>query len=222
MPDPVNLAFAMNLPPEKVIEYFESKGYAISFRWDDLAGEAHKKAFTAAGAMNQDILEGIRGAMDEAIKEGQTFRQFQSNLQPTLKNLGWWGEQEIVDPDTGEIRTIDVTPHRLRNIYRTNMRTSYATGRMERQQEVMNSRPYWMYSAVGDAATRTSHAAMHNIVLRADDPWWLENYPPNGWGCRCQVVSLSQRALERRGLEVIDGSSLENIAEDGWRHNPGA
>ncbi len=221
MPEIPNIAFAMNLPPEKAIEYFRSKGYAISFRWRDVWKEAQAKAFTVAGATRLDILDTIRKELDASLAEGTTFRQFRNNLEPTLKKLGWWGKTEIVDPVTGEFREIDVTPHRLRNIYRINMQTSYMAGRYKFQKEIAEQRPYWKYIAIIDAATRPSHEARNNNVVRHDDPWWDTNYPPNGWGCRCRVTTLSERALEREGLTVSKGSKLSPIAEEGWDYNPG-
>lgn len=220
MPDPVNLAFAMNLKPEKAIEYFESKGYAISFRWQDVWKQEHRKAFTAAGAMKMEVLQSIREELDGALKDGLTFRQFREELEPRLKKQGWWGQTEIIDPSTGEVREIDVTPHRLRNIYRTNMKTSFEAGRYQRHVELSESRPYWMYSAVGDDRTRASHQEKNGTVLPADHEWWNENYPPNDWGCRCEVRSLSQRALERRGLTVSD-KPPGKIASKEWAYNPG-
>jgi len=44
---------------------------------------------------------------------------------------------------------------------------------------------------------RPEHIAWHNTVLPADDPWWDTHYPPNGWGCKCGVVSLSERQARR-------------------------
>lgn len=210
----------MNLKPEQAIEYFESKGYAISFRWRDVYREAHRKAFTAAGAMKMDVLESLREELTEAMNEGMTFRQFQANVEPRLRAQGWWGRTEIVDESTGEIREIDVTPHRLRNIFRTNMKTSFEAGRYQRHMELADTRPYWMYSAVGDGATRPSHAERNETVLPADHPWWDENYPPNDWGCRCEVRSLSERALERRGLTVSD-QAPPGVASSEWKYNPG-
>lgn len=221
MPDIPNIAFAITLSPEKAIEYFERKGWAISFRWQDVWRQAHSKAFTVAGAMKMDVLESIRGEIDTALKEGRTFAQFQKELEPTLKKLGWWGRTEIMDPVTGELREIDVTPWRLRNIYRTNMQTSYMAGRYKFHDETKDSRPYWQYVAIIDASTRPSHESRNGTVLEADDPWWDSNYPPNGWGCRCRVRSLSERAFNRRDLTLSKGSEVKPIAEKGWNYNPG-
>ncbi len=41
-------------------------------------------------------------------------------------------------------------------------------------------------------------------MLRADDPWWNVHYPPNGWGCGCDVEALSERELKRLGKSGPD------------------
>lgn len=221
MPEIPNIGFALNLPPDKAIEYFERKGWSISFRWRDTWRGAHSRAFTVAGAMKMDILESIREELQTALKEGRTFASFKKDLIPTLKKLGWWGKTEILDPQTGELRDIDVTPWRLRNIYRTNMQTSYMAGRHAFHESVKDRRPYWQYVAIIDASTRPAHELRNGTVLNADDPWWDDNYPPNGWGCRCRVRSLSQRAVDRRDLTVMDGREFGDVAEEGWDYNPG-
>lgn len=221
MPDPVNLGFAMQLAPEKAIEYFQAKGFEISFRWTDVFKEQHKRAFTAAGAMKMDILQELRGGLDDALENGTTFRTFLNDLQPTLKQLGWWGRTEIVDPKTGEIREIDVNPYRLRNIYRTNLQTSYMTGRYKEQEARKDRRPFWMYVAIIDESTRPTHAEMNESVYPADDSIWDWMYPPNGWGCRCRVRSLSERRVKALGLEVHTGEGVKNFTSKDWDYNPG-
>ena len=41
-------------------------------------------------------------------------------------------------------------------------------------------------------------------MLRADDPWWDQHYPPNDWGCTCKVHALSQRDMDRAGKKGPD------------------
>jgi len=218
---PPDIGFAVNLPPEKAIEFFRQKGFRVSFRWRDTWKQAHSKAFTVAGAVMLDVLESIRGEVDAALAEGKTFRQFQQDLEPQLKKLGWLGRTEIVDPATGEVRTIDVNPWRLRNIYRTNMQTSYMAGRYREQWSRRETRPFWMYVAILDAAVRPSHEALNGSVFPADDPVWDWMYPPNDWGCRCRVRTLSQRRLDALGLKVRNGSGVKKFSGEGWDVNAG-
>src|SRR5699024_11073215 len=72
--------------------------------------------------------------------------------------------------------------------------------------ETIDSHPYAMYVAVMDEATRPSHAAMNGRVFRLDDPVWDHITPPNGYGCRCRMVTLSEAEVKRRGL-IVESSA---------------
>lgn len=39
---------------------------------------------------------------------------------------------------------------------------------------------------------REEHAELNGITLPADDPFWREYYPPNGWRCRCTTVEVNR------------------------------
>ncbi|MCX8505203.1 MAG: hypothetical protein ORN98_01125, partial [Alphaproteobacteria bacterium] len=49
----------------------------------------------------------------------------------------------------------------------------------------MPNRPYW-----------------HGTILPVDDNWWMTHFPPNGWRCRCSVISVSVDDLDRFGWTV--------------------
>ena len=76
---------------------------------------------------------------------------------------------------------------------------------------------------------RPEHEMMNGKVFRADDPVWDEWFPPNGYGCRCTVKSLSERQIQERGLKVeeeppssvTDGSVGPVRPDKGFRNNPG-
>ncbi|WP_174991164.1 phage head morphogenesis protein, partial [Pandoraea anapnoica] len=207
----IDLAFAMGLPPEKAIEYFRSKGYKIGFRWQDVAAEAHAKAFTVAGVMKVDVLQDIRQALDKSLATGTTFEQFKRELGPVLERKGWLGKGMIVDPATGEIEGKRLTPRRLQTIFRTNMQSSYMAGRYAAQMEMADTHPYWEYVAVLDGRTRPAHRALAGAVYRYDDPIWQTIYPPNGFNCRCRVRTRTAAYVEQNGVPVrnSDGHMVE-------------
>ncbi|HPC71746.1 MAG TPA: phage minor head protein, partial [Treponema sp.] len=84
---------------------------------------------------------------------------------------------------------------------------------------------------------RQDHIALHDKAFRYDDPFWDRYRPPNGWGCECSVVSLSEAGAEREGFEVLqsglngnppalvgpDGKAVDwgNFAPEEWQYNPG-
>jgi len=205
MPEAPNLIYAMGLAPVKAIEYFEAKGYTISWNWYDTWQEANAKAFTVAKAARLDVLQDIRAAVSKALVQGQTLKQFQDNLEPLLTKKGWWGRQEVAGPNGKELVQLG-SPRRLATIYRTNLQTAYMAGRYQGMVANAERRPYWQYIAVNDSRTRPDHAAMHGRVFRWDDPIWQSLYPPNGWGCRCRVRALTARQVERGKLRVEFGA----------------
>jgi hypothetical protein len=93
--------------------------------------------------------------------------------------------------------------------------------------------------AVNDRRTRPEHAAWHGMVVPLDDPWWNAHWPPNGWGCRCTVQTVSERDLKAEGWEATSPPPDQPFTIDlrgpdgpvpvrtvpgvdpGWAYNPG-
>lgn len=216
-PETPDLGYAVTLPPEKAIAYFEQKGWRISWDWHDTLQEAHARAFTIARMTDLDLLRDVRAAIDIALRQGKTERWFEKTITPILQERGWWGKEEI-EIRPGETREVQLgSPERLSLIYRQNMQSAYMAGRFAELKRLARSRPYWQYIAVMDAKTRPSHAALHGKVFRHDDPIWQYIFPPNDWGCRCRVRALSEAALKRLGLGVdsSDGKLRRKMADLG-------
>ncbi len=226
------------LPPEEAIRAFRAKGYAVGFSWRDIYAGEHAGAFTVAKMMRLDLLADVRAAVDKALAAGTTFEDFRKELEPLLIKEGWWGKKEMIDPKTGETHKVQLgSPRRLRTIFETNLRVSYAAGDWERIQSVKKSRPYLRYSAVQDEETRPAHAAWHGTILPVDDPWWKTHAPPNAWRCRCWLIQLSESQMERRGWKPSERPEVtkrtwfnKRIGETrqvpvgidpGWDYNPG-
>ena len=191
--------------PEEAIAYFKGKGLAKSFAWQDMWQEEHAKAFTVAKAMRHSILQDIYDDVLKALEQGTTFQTFRASLQPKLEAQGWWGRKNAVDPLTGEEKSVQLgSPRRLQTIFDVNMRTAYAAGSWERDQETKAELPYSMYQTAGDDRVRPEHAAWDGTVLPIDDPWWDEHNPPCDWGCRCIRVAMSKGQLDRGGYKVTD------------------
>ena len=78
------LAYCMTLPPKRAISYLKSKGYSFTWDWEEMWQDAHARAFTVAKVTRLDILEDIRGALQQAVDEGKTGRWFRQELEPEL------------------------------------------------------------------------------------------------------------------------------------------
>ncbi|WP_419782356.1 phage minor head protein [Malaciobacter marinus] len=210
--------FNFNLAPKDAIKYLRNKGYKLSFDYNELQKQAHYKAFTVAKVTRLDLLHDIFNSIDKAMIEGQNFKEWKKNIKPTLEAKGWWGEKEITNPKTGEIKTIKVDERRLRNIYKTNMRVSYAQARYKEQIKLPLSQ-YFIYKSALLENTRVEHEALHNTVLPRDDVFWSTNYPPNGWGCVCHVLAISEKEAKKRGYKILK-TAPKSIASKDWNYNP--
>ena len=159
---------------------------------------ARALAFSVAGMTRLDQIEHVRESLNRALEEGGTFET--------------WKEEMLKSPEA-----LALPRHRLDNIFRTNLQSAYMAGRCRAIQAHKASRPYLLYSAVNDSRTRPSHAAMDGTILPVDDPWWETHTPPNGFRCRCGVISISEAEARRRGIS--SGPPVNAQPDDGWDYS---
>ena len=185
---PAGTAWYGSLPFTEQIQFFGAKVNVGTERWADLWRDAHDTGFMVAGANQANLLDDLRGAVRAATDDGETLAQFRKRFGGIVEKHGWDYK------GTFEWRS--------RVIYETNLRVSHAAGRYRQMREIAWRRPWWRYRH-SDSVThpRPLHLAWNGLVLRYDDPWWDTHYGPNGWGCQCWVEALSDRDLERHGIE---------------------
>ena len=185
----------------EALKHLTGKRSHISFAWQDTASYEHAVSFTVAKMMDEDMLAETRAAMTDALANGTDFATFQKRLKPYLLARGWWGQAVMGDPDTGEIQKVQLgSTRRLRTIYHTNLHTAYAAGQWERIQRNKKLFPYLKYIPSDAAEPREAHKPFYNIVLPVDDPFWSTHFPPNGWGCKCNVRALTREQAEKTGI----------------------
>lgn len=224
-------------PPKEAIDYFRAKDLRVGFSYEDVWGAEHAAAFTVAKAMQLDVLDDIREAVDDALANGKTYRQFAKELKPLLVKKGWWGIGSQIDPQTGEEVEVRLgSARRLQTIYRANLRSARAAGQWERIQRTKALVPYLLYGLGPSEHHRQLHESWAGTLLHADDSWWRDHYPPNGWGCKCWVRQISKREAERRGgvtarpprdevayvnKRTGEVSKVDRGLDPAWASNPG-
>lgn len=190
MPD-VDVA---NVPHKEAIAHFRQKLKIPSLTWDSFLKEWHAKAFTVAGASKMDLLNDLHESVADAIEHGSTITDFRRRFDDVVARHGWSYR--------------GARGWRTRVIFDTNLRTAYAAGRWQQIQRVKKARPWMIYKTVGDARVRQQHRNWQDLALSVDDPWWDTHYPPNGWGCRCSVITASDAQLKRWGIEPGKAPSI--------------
>ena len=171
-------------------------------RWDDLRRAEHDRAFMVAGALLADLLADLAAAVDRGVTQGTTLEDFRRDFRAIVEARGWHGW-------TGE-GTAKGEAWRTRVIYRTNMATSYAAGRMA--QLVAGDFAFWVYRHGGSREPRIQHLGWNGVALPPDHPFWVDHAPPNGWGCSCYVVGARTAA----GVKRVGGDPAKALPE-GWQ-----
>ena len=212
IPDP-EIVFE-GVKPEAAIAYWKSLSLMTAKQARELDAGARARAYYVSCLKEMDEIALVHTAIGEALENGSTFDVFRERIA----RLGL--------PD-----------HLMKTIFTTNLQTAYAAGRYAKMQAVKKTRPYWRYLTIGDNRVRPSHAVLSGMVFPADHAFWSENYPPNGYRCRCGVQTLSERQVKREKLTVqkkMPGDMMWTDpktgmeyhvarpgADDGFRNNPG-
>lgn len=193
----------LSLKPKDAIAFFRSKALRKGFDYRDVWQQEHAQAFTVAKAMQVDILEDIRQALDDALVQGQTFEHFKKQLTPILQAKGWWGKKEMVDPETKQTVLAQLgSDRRLKTIFQTNMRQAYNAGNWQRSWATRSLLPYLIYHHNSERYPRPEHQAWDGLCLPVEHPFWQTHYPQCAWGCKCSTESVSRRMIGERGLKV--------------------
>jgi hypothetical protein len=186
-----------NLPFREQIQFFRDKVNLPTAAWTDIWEGMHSRAFVVAGAMKDELLTDLRGAVDKAIGAGTTLAQFRKDFDALVEKHGWaynggrnW---------------------RTRVIFDTNLRQSYSSGReaQMRDPDLRARRPYGLYRHGNSEHPRPEHLAWDGTVLPLDDPWWETHTPMNGWGCTCRKMMVNQGDVDRMGLSVSESPEVK-------------
>jgi SPP1 gp7 family putative phage head morphogenesis protein len=113
---------------------------------------------------------------------------------------------------TSGVADISLSAGQLQTALRTNIQTAYNAGRYTAQVANKYQQPILMYDAVNDSRTREAHAAMSGFMAPVDHPVWSVWYPPNGYNCRCSVISMTEAEAQARGYQP--GATPPNVQPD--------
>lgn len=194
------------LPKDRAPSFQEAVDYAASrdvilpdVYYGKLAGVQRSQSVSIAGLGSLEQIKAIIDLVKDVMDNGGTFADFQKQVKA--------GQLEVT-----------LSKARLDNIFRTNIQAAYSRGRYEQQMRVAFMRPYWMYDAINDSRTRPTHKAMDGVILHHTNPWWKTHYTPNGYRCRCTIISLTEAQARKRGISPL---APEVDPDEGWDYSVG-
>lgn len=207
------------VPHKEAVAFIKSKPAVSRAVFDRLLPELKARAFTVTGIEDATVLQGIRDRIAE-LPAGGNWEEIKEDL---IENISPF----LAKGDTPEdaARANVAATRRAELLLRLHGFQAYSAAAyqvMDAQRDVF---PYWEYRSMNDQKVRDTHAALNGMVLPADSKFWEKHYPPWQWGCRCQVVPLTEEDVEElraadaaRPLDerrVLEGEALRQIEEQG-------
>lgn len=157
-------------------------------------------AFSIAGEIRKSVLESAKLSFEDALLKGMSQSDWTSEARET------WAKKAIISAE----KNLDA---RLGTIYRTNMATAMARGRIEkgRKYGVVG----FMRSATHDGDARDNHVradGLHYSINSPDIDWFSL---PWGYNCRCTDIPLSYMAAREKGLLNENGDYV-GMTREQW------
>lgn len=188
----------LDLPFEEAIAFWRARGGSR----EQLESVLRSYRKQAAGA-SELFLDAIsRRAVDEltrAFEAGVSIQEFAQSINDEAQNFG-------LGP---------VKPSYLETVFRTNVAVAYGAGRYRQLTDpvVVAARPFRQYRTAGDGRVRSSHAALDGLIFDAQDAQWKQIAPPNGFNCRCAMVSLSRAQYLEMGGTTASSLPAEFVPD---------
>lgn len=189
----------LDLPWSDAIEAFKARGLVSDTDFETLLGDYAQRSVVARKLMLDQVQSEVMRHLTDAITSGETLPEFADKVNELTSSLG-------LAPGK---------PSYLQMVFRTNVQSAYGSGRYKaiRNPVVAQTRPFVQYRTVGDARVRDEHAVLDGKTYAVGDPVWDRIAPPNGYNCRCSMVTLSK--AQAVGLDV------STTIPDGYIPTPG-
>lgn len=209
---PQEFARLMQLTPEAAVRYMQGRDkMEVTYGWQELWQGAHARAFTVSRLTQADVLNDLYQALVRSVEGDLSRKDWMRDAKQLLEKSGWWGTSEVINPDTGEIVKTRFDARRLDLIFDVNTRTAYAAGKWERIEQTKKTFGYLRYITRDDGRVRPLHKSWHGVVLPVDHPFWNTHYPPNGWRCRCRVIAMREKDVQKALKAQQDNPSLPPV-----------
>ena len=164
------------VPNTEAAAFIRNKPIVSRQVYDRMLPEVQALSFTISGVERYDVLQRVRD-MTAELPLGGDWNKIKRGIAAELSP--WLGDEKAAKA-------------RAELILRHLGLQSYRVSQWEQVQRNTDVYPYLKYIATRDGKTRSSHQALHGVILPVDDPFWQGHMPPWEWGCRCQVIQVSQ------------------------------
>lgn len=193
MAKPLTLGFPVSF--EEAIAWAEARGVALPEIYKTLPADLRKQTFTIAGYASADQLQRILTSLNDALKQGETFADWQQRAGTDVQLLG---------------------PRHQETVFRNATQNAYNAGRWKQFQRQRGRRPFLMFDAIMDARTSPVCRAHDGLIRSIDDPIWSTASPQLHHNCFLPGITV--RGDFEIGLKsCYSGPAVEIVTDSGFR-----
>ena len=178
---------------DQAAKHFARKAALTSEAFERLSNEAKAHAFRIAGVHKINLVQRARDIVHAGIRDGAPFAEIRQALMTVF--------------DTEGVPRLSLA--RLRLVFQQNAHQAYNDGRREALDDPEQARvfPFRQYLTVGNGTpgvrgVRPTHAALHGLVFKWDDPFWDSHTPPWEYGCNAATDATDGRQGPRNRLRA--------------------
>ena len=128
-----------------------------------------------------EVSKRVSEHLQRNLRDGGTFKKWIDDIEGILEKTG-------TSPDG----------YYLKNVYRTNIQSSYNIAHEQEQKDNKDFFPYLEYIGVDDSRQSDICKTLDGTVRRVTDDFWKTYYPPNHYQCRSGVVSMTKEEFKER------------------------
>lgn len=217
---------------EEAMDFIRSKPIVSQRVFNRMLPELKARAFVIAGVESATVMQHIRDRLAD-LPAGGDWNEIKKDIAGKMSPFLDDGDEAMI-----------ASTRRAELMLRTHGFQAYQAAQYNVMQEVKDAMPYWQYMTMEDDGVRPAHAALDGLILPADSPFWQNHFPPWDWGCRCQVVPVTEddfedvrsgrsdygralsdgelRILERENRLALPSGNVISVASDYQKGRAGA
>jgi SPP1 gp7 family putative phage head morphogenesis protein len=217
--------FTTPVPNEVAVEHLKALAPVTREQFDRLLPELRAQAFTVTGVEDANVLQRLRDIIAE-LPAGGSWDEAKAKVLAEISP--WLANSEDPEERAKEEKAAE---RRAELLVRTHGFRAYAAATYRNLKANTDIMPWWKYTSFGDDRVRDTHEALNGVILAHDDPFWETHYPPWDWGCRCEVIGLTDTDVEEiRAAEAkkppeerstFEGRRLEELRNGRLVRGPG-
>lgn len=173
-----------NLPFDEAIEYMINLSPALYSQLESIEAKIDEYYFYVKRSTEIETTIKLQKSLEKVLKEGLTFDTWIKDIDTFIINAG-----------------IGSSGWYWNTVFRTNIQSAYNAGHMQ-EQFSNNDIQYLLYDGILDGREQEHTRTYDGKIYKKSNPIWGRIYPPNGFNCRCRVISLTKEDMQEFGFKA--------------------